>query len=114
MARPQPVRTEHIQVLRISRLLLSLKAPAGGAIRKCQNDTVAVPRKHLRNVEPGVEELPHHTGGHGHVEGPRLRRRGIAAVTPGRPPASAAIAQRTAAPRIRLQATGNPLRPGMR
>ena len=54
MARPQAVRMERTQVLRISRLLLSLEAPAGGAIRKCHSDTITVPRKHRRTIEPGV------------------------------------------------------------
>ncbi len=54
MARPQAVRTERTQVLRISRLLLSLEAPAGGAIRKCHSDTITVPRKHRRTIGPGV------------------------------------------------------------
>ena len=47
-------------------------------------------------------------------QGPQLSAAGTAAVTPGQSAASAAIAQRAVAPRIRLQATGSPLRPGMR
>jgi hypothetical protein len=39
---------------------------------------------------------------------------GTATVTPGQAAASAATARRAAAPRIRLQAIGSPLRPGMR
>jgi len=54
MARPQAVRTERTQVLRISRLLLSRQAPAGGAIRNCHSDTITVPRKHRRTIGPGV------------------------------------------------------------
>ena len=40
MARPQAVHTKRTQVLRDSRLLLSLEAPAGGAIRKSHSDIV--------------------------------------------------------------------------
>ena len=105
------------------RLLLSLEAPAGGAIRKCQSDTGTGSRKHRRNVEPGaLRSCASHRRHAGFS--PRRPSRpgralssgaaGTAAVTPGQAAASAATAQRAAAPRIRLQATGSPLRPGMR
>ena len=115
MARPQAVRTESTQVLRISRLLLSLEAPAGGAIRKCHSDTITVPPKHRRTVETrGLRSCRITPATAATLKALSSGAAGTAAVTPGQPAASAATAQRVAAPRIRLQATGNPLRAGMR
>jgi hypothetical protein len=54
----QAARTERTQVLRIPRLLLSLEAPAGGAIRKCQSDTITGSREApAQRRTGGSEEL---------------------------------------------------------